>query len=172
VPRIAVHVAAAVALLLVGSTVAQAREWAGTVTHVTDGDTVWVRPDGEGRARPLKLRLDGIDAPERCQAWGPQATAALAGRVLHRRVSVDSRATDDHGRLLGRLGLGGDDVGAWMVRQGHAWSYRYRRSEGPYAGQEAGARAGRRGLFADPSAQEPRWFRRDHGPCDRPPTAG
>jgi len=141
-----------------------AAAWVGTVTHVTDGDTVWVRPDAGGR--PVKLRLDGIDAPERCQAWGLQASAALAARALRQRVEVDGWAVDDHGRLLGRLVLGGEDLGAWMVRQGHAWSYRYRRSPGPYAEQEGQARAGGLGLHADPAAEEPRWFRRDHGPCD------
>ena len=142
-----------------------AAAWEGTVTHVTDGDTVWVRPD-VGGGRPVKLRLDGIDAPERCQAWGPQASTALAARVLRQRVEVEGRAVDDHGRLLGRLVLGGEDLGAWMVQQGHAWSYRYRRSLGPYAEQERQARAQGLGLHADPAAEEPRWFRRDHGPCD------
>ena len=52
----------------------------GIVTHVTDGDTIWVRPDEPNR-KPVKLRLVGIDAPERCQAWGAQATAALTSQV-------------------------------------------------------------------------------------------
>jgi micrococcal nuclease len=139
--------------------------WAltGVVTHVTDGDTVWVRTADQTR---VKLRLQGIDAPERCQAWGPQARDALAGRVLHRPVEVQTRARDDYGRTIGQLTLQGEDIGAWMVGEGHAWSARYRRSLGPYAAQEAAARAARRGLFAQPEAAvEPRAFRQQHGPC-------
>lgn len=133
----------------------------GVVTHVTDGDTLWVRP-AEGA--PVKLRVQGIDAPERCQAWGPQAREALASRVLHRRVQVRTRATDGYHRTIGTLRLDGEDVAAWMVREGHAWSQHYRRSLGPYASQEAEARRLRRGLFAAP-AVEPREFRKAHGPC-------
>lgn len=139
--------------------------WAlsGVVTRVSDGDTLWVRPDDGGR--PLKLRLQGIDAPERCQAWGPQARDALAARVLNRPVQVHTRAYDDYQRLIGTLQIDGEDVAAWMVREGHAWSYRYRRSLGPYAEQEAQARAARRGLFAADAPVLPRDFRKAHGPC-------
>ena len=80
------------ALLLFGWRCAGAAQaLSGVVTRVTDGDTVWVRPD-EPKRKPVKLRLVGIDAPERCQAWGAQATAALAAQVLHRHVrGADAR---------------------------------------------------------------------------------
>ena len=143
----------------------------GLVTRVADGDTLWVRLEpSESRAdpggrRPLKIRLQGIDAPERCQAWGAQAKAALEGRVLHRKVRLKSSATDDYHRSIATLELDGEDIGAWMVGHGHAWSARFHRSAGPYAAQERAARSARRGLFADPGAVEPRLFRKVHGPC-------
>lgn len=149
--------------LLLASGGAQALS--GVVTRVADGDTLWVRPEG---GKPVKLRLQGIDAPERCQAWGEQARAALAARVLHQHVQVRTRAYDDYKRAIGNLELNGEDIGAWMVREGHAWSYRYRRSPGPYAEQEQQARAARRGLFAEPAAMEPRAFRKSNGPCSLP----
>jgi endonuclease YncB( thermonuclease family) len=140
----------------------------GVVTHVSDGDTGWVRPDGR-RARPVKVRLIGIDAPERCQAWGAQATAALQRRVLHQHVVVPTRGHDDYGRTLGGLRLAdGEDISAWMVAQGHAWNYRSRRHGGPYAALEQRARSARRGLFANTAALPPRRFRQSHGPCDSP----
>jgi micrococcal nuclease len=147
---------------------AQARQLEATVTRVVDGDTVWLQAgvDAKGKKpRPFKMRLQGIDAPERCQAWGTQATAALSGRVLNQRVQVQTRSKDDYDRTLGNIRLQGEDVSAWMVSQGHAWSYRYRRSNGPYAEQELVAKAAKRGLFADATAQEPRWFRKAHGAC-------
>lgn len=151
----------ALAVLFALLACAPAHALSGVVTHVTDGDTLWVRPEA---GRPVKVRLQGIDAPERCQAWGAQSREALAGRVLHRQVDVRTRAKDDYQRTIGTVTLEGHDVAAWMVREGHAWSQRYRKSLGPYAAEESQARQGRRGLFAAP-ATEPREFRKAHGPC-------
>lgn len=143
----------------------------GSVTRVSDGDTLWLQPDAAtglpGRRR-IKLRLVGLDAPERCQAHGAAATEALAQRVLGRQVRVVRRATDDHGRALVTLWLGGEDIGAWLVREGHAWSQRYRGDLGPYATEEAAARRAQRGLFAEARPVQPRSFRRLHGPCEPP----
>ena len=155
-------------LLSALSLCATARELEATVTRVVDGDTLWLQADVEAngkKPRPFKMRLQGIDAPESCQAWGTQATAALNGRVLNQRVQVQTRSKDDYDRTLGNIRLQGEDVSAWMVSQGHAWSYRYRRSNGPYAEQELMAKTAKRGLFADAAAQEPRWFRKAHGSC-------
>ncbi|MBC7956504.1 MAG: thermonuclease family protein [Cytophagales bacterium] len=146
---------------------AGAQALSGVVTRVSDGDTLWVRPEG---GKPVKVRLHGIDAPERCQPWGSQARAALAARVLHRPVHVRTRAHDNYHRTVGSLELNGEDIAAWMVREGHAWSDPYRRSRGPYAAQEQQARAARRGLFGQP-AVEPRVFRKSHGPCAAPLTS-
>jgi micrococcal nuclease len=151
-----------VAAVLLWACAAPALALSGVVTYVTDGDTLWVRPEG---GAPVKVRMQGIDAPERCQPWGPQAREALAARVLHRQVQVQTRARDDYQRTIGVVELDGQDVAAWMVRQGHAWSQRYRKSLGPYAAQEAQARAAGRGLFVHPAPVLPRDFRRQHGPC-------
>ncbi len=137
--------------------------WTGMVTHVSDGDTLWVRPQRGGA--PRVVRIDGIDAPELCQAYGETARTALTGRVLGQVVQVRVRRHDEYGRALGLVTLGGQDVGAWLVAHGHAWSYHYRGQAGPYAAQEARARVSRLGLFRQPQAELPRAFRRRHGPC-------
>lgn len=151
-----------------GAAAAAEPPFEAVVTHVSDGDTVWVRTDptpAAPKGRRVKLRLLGLDAPERCQRHGPEATAALSARVQGRRVTVRREATDDHGRGLATLQLGGADVGAGLVAEGHAWSARFRGRIGPYAAEEAQARRDRRGLFADASPELPRDFRRRHGPC-------
>jgi micrococcal nuclease len=154
-------------LLLLLALCGSAHALSGVVTRVTDGDTLWVQPAEGGR--PVKVRLQGIDAPERCQPWGPQAQAALASRVLRQRVQIRTRAYDDYQRAIGHLELHGEDIAAWMVREGHAWSARFHKSPGPYAAQERQARAAGRGLFASP-AVEPRVFRKTHGSCSAPLT--
>lgn len=160
------HLMLVLLTVFMGINLAQAAtktSWQGTVTHVTDGDTLWVRPQRGGE--PRQIRLDGMDAPEICQAHGETARSVLAARVLGQRVQVRGRRTDDYGRLLARITLQGQDVGGWMVSQGQAWSYRYRRNAGPYAAQEAQARAHRRGLFANARPEQPRDFRKRHGTC-------
>ncbi len=144
-----------------------ARTLTGVAIRVTDGDTLWVRPVGDAHLRePVKVRLLGIDAPERCQSGGHAATLALTSRVLHTTVFVRVVGKDSYGRSLGEVHRRGEDVGAWMVREGHAWSHRRHGVADPYATEEQEARAARRGLFGDPGAIEPGVFRQRHGPCD------
>jgi micrococcal nuclease len=142
---------------------ALAEVWTGHVTHVSDGDTLWVQP--ENGAAPRKLRLLGLDAPELCQAGGVAARAALQALVADKPVQVKTNFQDTYGRDLATLRLGGSDVGALLVSAGHAWSSRWRGSGGAYATQEASARGARLGLFADPAVELPQDFRKRHGPC-------
>lgn len=142
---------------------ALAERFEAVVSHVTDGDTVWIRPVGGGP--PQHVRIDGIDAPEICQAFGREARAALAKAVLHRRVVVVTRGADDYRRTIAQLRLGRRDVGAWMVSHGYAWSYRFRSDLGPYARQEARGRARRLGLWHQGAPEIPRDFRVRHGDC-------
>ena len=144
--------------------VAGAQAWSGQVVHVSDGDTLWVQPDHGGEAR--KLRIAAIDAPERCQRWGEQAWLALRHRLLGQRVSVMTGTQDSYGRWLAQVWHQGQDVGAWMVVQGHAWSPHFRGLPGPYEGLQREAQWSRRGLFAHPlGLMSPREFRRWHGGC-------
>lgn len=140
-----------------------AADYRARVTHVVDGDTLWVRPARGGA--PVEIRLLDLDAPEGCQAWGPQARDALRSRLRNADVFVHGRATDDYGRLLARIDRRGKDVGRWMVRNGHAWSMTFRGRAGPYAADEARARRERKGLWKAPAPVEPRTFRKQHGRC-------
>lgn len=146
--------------LLVG---AAPHTWSGVVTLVVDGDTVHVR--ATPNAEPRSVRIQGIDAPESCQAHGRVATQALKDMVLGRTVRVATTRQDDYGRDLAVLHVGREDVGQRMVIAGHAWSYRFKKDAGPYAAQERQAKQMRSGLFSDPAAEYPGKFRRRHGPC-------
>jgi endonuclease YncB( thermonuclease family) len=138
----------------------------GKVTRVVDGDTLVVESAEGGEA--VTVRLQGIDAPEICQGHGPEAKRALEELVLQQPVAVIGELRDDHGRLLGKLMKGTQDVGDRMVRDGHAWSYRYKYDRGPYVAEERMAHALRRGLHRDGDALDPREFRKRHGPCTAP----
>lgn len=136
------------------------------VERVTDGDSLWVKPLKGGKAHVL--RLQGVDAPELCQPHGLKARDILRGRLTGQVVRVQAKSRDTYGRRLARVEHQGDDVGGWMVQQGHAWSYRWRQDPGPYQVQEAWARLKRTGLHAQPRAERPGDFRRRHGPCHAP----
>ena len=150
------------AQLATDASAATLQEQAGVVTRVVDGDTLWVKTSAN--AHPLKVRIQGIDAPEICQLGGVQAREALKRKALGQSVTVTSRAHDNYGRIVGVVHLQGHDIGRWMVAQGHAWAYTYRHKKGPYADEFQQAQAARRGLFISAS-EDPRLFRKRHGSC-------
>lgn len=133
------------------------------VTAVPDGDTLWVQPTDGGT--PRKLRLQGIDAPEICQRGGLASRAALQTLVARAVVQVELKYYDDYGRGLARIHIGPQDVAATMVSTGQAWSYRWRRSLGPYAAEERAARQAGAGVFSVTKPESPRDFRNRHGSC-------
>jgi endonuclease YncB( thermonuclease family) len=146
-----------------------ARLWEGRVTHVSDGDTLWVQPLSGAAAQ--KLRLEGLDAPELCQRWGEEARAALQGLLRGQVVQVQSLNRDTYGRRLARIQWQGHDVGHWLVLQGHAWSSTFEGRAGRYAEAQQQAQAQRRGVFSQAGTPlTPRQFRQRYGACPLPQT--
>jgi micrococcal nuclease len=153
------------ALVLSLHGVGQASEvWTGWVSWVMDGDTVLLVR--EGQHEPIKLRIDGIDAPESCQPGGAESRDELIRLVLRKSVQVVDLGQDVYGRQIGRLTLNGVDLGAEMVRSGMAWAYRFRTGKGPYALLQRQAQKQKMGVFAVPeAAMSPPVFRQFHGTC-------
>jgi endonuclease YncB( thermonuclease family) len=134
----------------------------GVVTHVTDGDSLWLTPPGQAA---IEVRLRDIDAPEICQAWGEEARRALSDLALGKPGTLGIFGRDVYGRTLGVLRVDEIDIGTRMVEEGHAWSIRTRWDQGPLVKQERMARALARGLHAAGGAVMPRDFRQSHGSC-------
>lgn len=144
-----------------------AETWTGWVSWVMDGDTVLLVRDGQHE--PVKLRVDGIDAPETCQPGGAEARDAMIRLALRKPVQVVDLGQDPYGRQLGRLSMDGLDLGAEMVRTGMAWAYRFRTGKGPYARLQRQAQTQKIGLFAAAEiAMSPPVFRKFHGTCHGP----
>jgi len=137
-------------LLVVGTPTMAQTGYLAEVTHVHDGDSLWVQPLQGGRRQ--RVRLEGIDAPEICQGSGRAARDRLAALVLERRVLVEVTGQDRYRRTLARVWLDSADVQAVLVTEGWAWSYRVRGQAGHYDREEALARRQGRALFADPHA--------------------
>ena len=142
--------ALALVFLLVSSP-AWAETLQGHVIHVADGDTITVLNGKE----QIRVRIGGIDAPERRQAFSKRSSEHLSKLVRRQIVIVEWYKKDRYGRLVGTVYVKGVDVGLEQVRAGLAWHYkRYENEQTPedrtrYAAAEHEARAGRRGLWQD-----------------------
>lgn len=141
----------------------------GTVIAVADGDTITVLTEA---GRRIRVRLFGIDAPETRhrdrpgQAWGRKAREALKEKVFRAAVQVEPVDIDSYGRLVGVVRIGGRNINAEMVAEGHAWAYR-RFLGGPYASSflelERAARRKRLGLWREPNPLPPWEFKQRIG---------
>lgn len=120
---------------------------------VIDGDTVWV----EGN----RIRLYGIDAPERDQPYGSDARSALAGLVNGYRIRFEPVTFDVYGRLVARLVReDGTDICSAMVISGNALATsKYTRR---YDRAQAQARSTRAGFWATGGIQDPAAWRAAH----------
>lgn len=135
----------------------------GRIVGVVDGDTVDLLTDDLVQQR---IRLRGIDAPEKRQAFGNRSKQALSALVFGRRVTVAFSKVDRHKRWVGRITADAVDVSRVMVEQGMAWHYAFYELEQPLqervgdAEAEQAARLERRGLWADSEPTPPWDFRR------------
>ena len=146
----------------------------GRVVAVTDGDTIKVLDADNVQ---YKVRLKGIDAPERGQPFGKASRNHLAFMVAGKEVRVVSSGEDRYGRVLGKVWVQPADCPSCgktldanhaQVLAGMAWWYRYYASEqspedrGRYESAEDEARARGWGLWADPEPISPYEWRRDN----------
>lgn len=122
----------------------------GRVLRIVDGDTIDVRLDS-GR---IRVRLQGIDAPEHDQPGGREATQFLRQHLNDRDVQLEPVSQDQYGRLVAIVHSGGMNLNRELVRAGHAWAYRryMRRGERELCRLEHEARQSGRGLWQGPSA--------------------
>lgn len=133
--------------------VSQAAELRGKVVGISDGDTLTVLDAANSTHR---IRLDGIDAPEKGQAYGARSREHLAALAFGKPVVVVWSKRDRYGRIVGQVNVGvSHDVGLALIAAGLAWHYkRYQREQpaaerGRYARAEDEARAKRAGLWQE-----------------------
>jgi endonuclease YncB( thermonuclease family) len=133
----------------------------GRVVGISDGDTITVID----RAKvPRKIRLAGIDAPEKGQAFGNASKENLSKLVFDRQIEARCHKKDRYGREVCKVMRGSTDVNLEQIEAGMAWWYReYAKEQSPedrtaYAAAEEEARAFLRGLWRDAKPIPPwRW---------------
>lgn len=127
------------------------------VIHIADGDTITVLDKSR---KHFKVRLYGIDSPEKRQAFGHHAKQFMSRLVAGGKVELECVGKDRYGRTLGIVfSSSGENINQEMITGGMAWVYRQycKRPECVmWINYERQARAARRGLWID-SAPIPPW---------------
>ena len=132
-------------------------DFRGEVVGVVDGDTIDVMHNG----RSERIRLHGIDAPEKSQAFGKKSKRAASELSFGQEVTVEEHGRDKYGRTLGEVVLPDDrSLNQEMVRSGHAWRYRKYSDDATLDHLERSARHSNRGLWQDEDAMPPWEYRK------------
>lgn len=128
------------------------------VVKISDGDTITVIDENNVQTR---VRLWGIDAPEKKQPFGEASRRHLAEKIAGENVRLESRGRDRYGRLLAVVWLGNENQNLRQVRDGYAWHYvQYAKKATDYAAAEKQAREKRLGLWQEDDPTPPWTFRR------------
>lgn len=154
---------AIIAALCILSSTAFAEKWEGRVVRVADGDTITVLDSSK---QMHKIRLSGIDAPEKAQPFGQRSKTNLSAITFNRVVEIDGNKRDRYGRTLAKVMVADPncnapscpkthDAGLVQIRSGLAWWYRqYANEQTPkdreeYEVAEFEAKTHRLGLWAE-----------------------
>lgn len=149
-------------LLLAISMQAYADLITGQVVGVADGDTITVL---DSTNTQHKIRLAGIDAPEKKQAFGNVSKRTLSDLVFGKQVEVEWTKHDRYQRIVGKVMIDGTDANLEQIKRGMAWFYkRYKNELSPqdrqnYSDSEEIARKNKVGLWADSYSMPPWDFR-------------
>ena len=134
----------------------------GKVVGIADGDTATVL---DAEKHQHKIRLAGIDAPDKAQAFGQASKKSLSDMIFGHEVDVKWDKRDRYGRIIGKISANQTDVCLEQVRRGMAWHYKqYQRDQSPadrqaYAAAEDLAHANHVGLWGDTNPVPPWDFR-------------
>lgn len=151
-------------LLLIFPTIAVSDTLIGRVVGVADGDTVTVLDEQQTQH---KVRLMGIDAPEKNQPFGHESKKSLSDQVFGRTVTVEWAKLDRYGRIVGKILTGDQDANLEQTRRGLAWHFKkYQGEQEPldrarYSNAEIEARQAGKGLWSDSNPIAP-WDWRRH----------
>ena len=135
----------------------QADTLEGKVVKIADGDTLTLLTSSNEQ---VKIRLAGIDTPERKQPFGNRAKQALANLAFQKQALIEVEAKDRYGRTVGVVFVDGLNVNAELVKQGMAWVYRKYTDDKRLYTLESEAKQAKRGLWIDKNPIPPWELRR------------
>jgi micrococcal nuclease len=128
----------------------------GKVVSIADGDTFTLLIEDNEQ---IKVRLHGIDCPEKAQDFGQVAKKFLSDMIYDKNVTVREMDTDRYGRTIGMVHIGDINVNESLLKAGLAWHYKQYDKNDVWAQMEYEAREAKRGLWAS-EAMAPWNYRR------------
>lgn len=150
--------------LLAAATTLTAATITGRVTAIADGDSFTLT---DARQRSTRVRIQGVDAPERRQSFSYASRKSLSDMLYGRTIVVVINKEDQYGRIVGKVMVEGRDAGLQQIRSGLAWFYVHYANEmsssdrAAYVAAQRDARAARRGLWSEKDPIPPWRFRRE-----------
>jgi endonuclease YncB( thermonuclease family) len=144
-------------LLLLFTLSAQAKTLEGKVVKIADGDTLTLLTSINEQ---IKIRLAGIDTPERKQPFGNRAKQALSSLAFQKQALVEVETIDRYGRTVGVVFVDGQNINAELVKQGMAWVYREYNKDRALYELESKAKEKKLGLWLDKKPIPPWEWRR------------
>ena len=145
------------------SNFAHAKTIEGLVVGVADGDTITVL---DQQKNTYKIRLQGIDAPEKKQAFGEKSKQSLHDLVHGKQVRIEYDKEDKYGRIVGKITLDDLDICLQQLVLGMAWHYKKYQNEQSVADRvvyndaELKSKSLKLGLWADETPMPPWEFRK------------
>lgn len=120
------------------------------VVAIADGDTLTARCGEPGAYEQVKVRIAGIDAPEKAQSFGQRSRQALADLCHRETATIKPSTRDKYGRTVADVQCKGQDVAASQVRAGVAWVFdRYSEGYESLYPLQTGARRAKTGLWSE-----------------------
>jgi endonuclease YncB( thermonuclease family) len=150
-------------LFLFLSNFANAKTIEGLVVGVADGDTITIL---DQQKNTYKIRLQGIDAPEKNQAFGEKSKQSLHNLVHSKQVSIEYDKEDKYGRIVGKVTVDDVDVCLQQLVLGMAWHYKKYQNEQSvsdralYSDTELKSKSLKLGLWSDDTPMPPWEFRK------------
>ena len=150
-------------LILFLSNFAYAKTIEGLVVGVADGDTITVL---DQQKNTYKIRLQGIDAPEKKQAFGEKSKQSLHDLVHSKQVRIEYDKEDKYGRIVGKVTMEDVDICLQQLVLGMAWHYKKYQSEqsvsdrSVYSDTELKSKSLKLGLWSDDTPMPPWEFRK------------
>jgi micrococcal nuclease len=135
---------------------ASAAQLTGKVVSIADGDTFTLLSNN----KQIKIRLHGIDCPEKSQDFGNVAKQFLSNLIFGKIVSVKEMDTDRYGRTIGMVTIDNKNVNEELLKAGLAWHYKHYDQNPAWMKLEDDARREKKGLWLHPNPIPPWDYRK------------
>lgn len=132
-------------------------EQSGKAIKIVDGDTFDLLTEEK---KTLRIRMNGIDCPERKQDFYQAAKNALSNYIFYKEVTLVTNGHDRNKRVIATIFCNGENINLAMIRSGYAWHYKKYSADTSFAEAEKQARLNKKGLWSMNNPVAPWEFRK------------